>query len=103
MEQPGPADELCQRFHALVGLIRHEYWLHGLRAEDFAFEGDADTLTLRAKERGFGDTRCAMTLTTEQLLTGDLYALARAFFKEHCQGVSVMTRIAAQVRRRFAR
>ena len=98
----GPGGDVHKRFFLLAGLVRHEYWLHSLQAENFDFYADPDTLTLRAKAHQDGDPPCVMTITEEDLL-GDLHSLARAFLKEHCKGHGTLLQIAKRLKRRTTR
>jgi hypothetical protein len=91
--------DVAQRFFILAGLIRHEYWLHGQKAEDYAFEADPDKLTLRATNQRDQNRHCEVTVT-EEMLDNDLYALARKFYKDLCGGQSELARGLGQSRTR---
>jgi len=51
------------RFFLLAGMVRHEFWLHQLRPEDYGFVADADSLTMSARRQDSSGTACAMKLT----------------------------------------
>ena len=98
----GPGGDVYHRFFILAGLVRHEYWLHNLRPEDYEFQADAESLTLSAKAQREGEAPCIMRLTPETLLE-DPYSIARAYFKEHCHGLSAVSRMAQSLKRRSPR
>ncbi len=81
---------LHARFFVLAGLVRHEYWLHEQRAEDYDFQADADTLTLRARHQD-GRSECVMQVPAHDL-DGDLHAVARQFYKTMCGGQGRLAR-----------
>ena len=70
-----------QRFFALAALIRNQYSLHGYNAEDHGFFADGDKLTLGARVFHDGNGECGWVLTDE-MLAGDLDALARTFLAD---------------------
>lgn len=80
-----------ERFFLLAGLVRHEFWLHGQDAASYGFRADPDALTLRSVRQQDRGTPCMLKLTEKELL-GDLHALARAFYKDLCQGGSKFAR-----------
>ena len=84
-------------FFQLAGLVRHEFWLHGQRPEDYDFLADADTLTIQARKQE-DDENCVM-VCTEKMLAGDLHALATEFYKGLCAGGGTLVRKQRQQRR----
>jgi hypothetical protein len=93
MNYTGPDDEADPhaRFFLLAGMVRHEFWLHQLRPEDYGFVADADSLTLKARRQDSPGTACEMKVD-EQELREDLSSLARRFFKMHCSGAGPLSR-----------
>ena len=83
-------DTLEGRFVQLVGMVRHEFWLHDQRPVDYEFRADSRAFTLRARNQWDG-SECVQTVTKTQLL-GDLHALARHFYKELCGGRGALVR-----------
>ena len=80
------ANDVHERFFLLAGLVRHEFWLHGQKPEDYGFVADADTLTIRARKQEDHDSDCELTLTDEMLFQRDLHALASEFYARICKG-----------------
>ena len=79
-----------ERFKELVRLIRQEYWLHGCAPEDFNFVANPATMTIRARAHRLSGETCEL-IVTEEMLRGDLEALAREFFKNRCGGASAIS------------
>jgi hypothetical protein len=88
---PDPEGDPHARFFLLAGLIRHEFWLHHLRADNYAFTADADLLTLSARHHERPEESCSLQLT-EEMLREDLSMLASEFFKMHCAGTGPLAR-----------
>ena len=79
------SQDVHERFFLLTGLIRHEFWLNGQKPEDYRFVADPDNLTLRALKQNNAGAVCELQVS-EELLRGDLHALAREFFGRVCHG-----------------
>lgn len=86
------AEDVHERFFLLAGLVRHEFWLHGQKPEDYRFVANADSLTMRALKQEDHDADCELTLTEEMLLQRDLHALASEFYSRICKGHGRLTR-----------
>lgn len=91
--------DIHEQFFILAGLIRHEYWLHGQKAEEYGFEVDPEKMTIRARKQRDHERGCEVTIT-EESLGSDLYALARKFYKELCGGESELARDIRQAKAR---
>ena len=79
------------RFIQLVGIIKHEYWLHQQKPEDYGFIADLPTLTIRAVKQQDGGGKCEMQ-TTPEMLNGDLHSLAVTFYRRICRGLTVLAK-----------
>jgi hypothetical protein len=79
------------RFIQLVGIIKHEYWLHQQRPEDYGFVADLPTLTIRAVTQHDGGEKCELR-TTPDMLNGDLHSLAVTFYRRMCHGLAALAK-----------
>jgi hypothetical protein len=87
----GPGGDIHKRFFLLTGLVRHEFWLHHQNPDDYGFVADPESFTLTARRQHDHDHPCILQVTPA-LLEGDLDALAREFFAEHCKGSGILDR-----------
>ena len=76
-----PDSQLDARWQQLVTLTADEFWRHNQHPGGGVFEPDRAHLKLRAILRG--NSYFTVSLTPEQVLSGDLSHIAREFYKAY--------------------